>query len=311
MAGRSIRIFLVDGSTSGIRTAELGLSTIKALAVPRASLATAASRQEFSKTGVYVLLGDDPDTPGVKGIYIGETDTISTRISTHNRELDFWDECVVFVSKDSNLTKAHVRFLEARLIQIAKSAKRATVENNTSPSERGLLPESDEAEMEEFIVQAQLLLGSLGYNIFQGQPMSQVTSAETNQQSEGTQLGETESHSLLFEYAGSGFNATFIVDTDTGTYIVRRGSTSRKEEAASLQQTYRSLRRHLVDSGVVVETDNQTYVFMQDYAFPSPTAAAQAVSGYSVSGKTAWKSQSDQKPLADWLESQLPSEQEA
>ena len=85
-------------------------------------------------------------------------------MNIHNKDeaKDFWEEAVLFVSKDGNLTKSHVRYLESRLIALAKEAKRATLVNGTSPSEQGKLPESDEVEMEEFIIQARLLLGTSG-----------------------------------------------------------------------------------------------------------------------------------------------------
>ena len=121
MPGRSISIFLVDGTASGLRTAELGLSTIKAVVVPRASLSAATQRNELRRTGVYILIGVDSENPGTKKIYVGEADTILTRLTAHNKdqEKDFWDEAVVFVCKDENLTKSHARFLEARLISLA------------------------------------------------------------------------------------------------------------------------------------------------------------------------------------------------
>ena len=102
---------------------------------------------------MYVLVGVDGDDPGQRKVYIGEADTILTRLAAHNRddEKDFWDEAVVFVCKDQNLTKSHVRFLEARLIRSAVKAKRATVVNGTSPMEQGMLPEMAEADMEAFI----------------------------------------------------------------------------------------------------------------------------------------------------------------
>ena len=304
MSGRSIRIFLVDGTTSGVRTAELGLSTIKALAVPRASLSAVSKRPELEKTGVYVLLGDDPDNPGAKKIYIGEGDTILARLSNHNKaeDKDFWDECVLFVSKDQNLTKAHVRYLEARLIKLASDAKRAKVTNNTAPSTDGWLPEPDEIEMQEFISQARLLLGSLGYNIFETQVAPPMSLAQPIQ-SHATAWPE-------FQYAGDGFRATCIVDTDAGQFIVKSGSTSRKEETASLQPTYRNLRKQLVGSGVLVEKTIGTYTFTQDYPFSAPTAAAQVVSGSTVNGRSVWKTYNNQT-LADWQDSQLPPEPSA
>lgn len=315
LTGRSIRIFLADGSTSGLRTAELGLSTIKALAVPRTSLAAAAARSELSKTGVYVLLGDDPDSPGAKLIYIGEGDTVLTRISNHNKDpdKDFWDECVIFVSKDSNLTKAHVRYVEARLIQIARDVKRARVLNSTLPSPEDWLPESDEVEMEEFIAQTQLLLGSFGYNIFEAQKTSSAPTPRphSDASSDPVSIQPAETLPPEFEFSGNGFFASCIIDPDTGRYVVKGGSTARKEEAGALQQTYRTARQQLLENGVLRVDSDAVLSFTQDYSFKSPTAAAQVVSGYSINGRDAWKSKVDQTPISKWLEKQLPSETDA
>ncbi|HAS50979.1 MAG TPA: DUF4357 domain-containing protein, partial [Gammaproteobacteria bacterium] len=160
MNGRSIKIFLIDGTSTGLRTAEIGLSTIKALVIPRASIPNVLKRPEPQKTGVYILVGPDMDQLDQKMIYIGEGDTIITRLNAHDKDesKDFWEEAILFVSKDENLTKSHVRYLEARLISLAKEAKRATVKNATAPSQQGKIPEADEFEMEEFIIQARLLL---------------------------------------------------------------------------------------------------------------------------------------------------------
>lgn len=303
MSGRSIRIFLVDGTSSGVRTAELGLSTIKALAVPRASLGSVTSRQEVEKTGVYVLIGADSESPGRKKIYIGEGDTIITRLSTHNKaeDKDFWDECVLFVSKDQNLTKAHVRYLEGRLIKLAADAKRATLTNGTAPNVRGWLPEADEVEMEEFISQARLLLGSLGYDLFESQ------TAPTAVPISGNVAIPAQAQAPTFQYAGDGFDATCLVDADAGQFIVTSGSLARKYETVSLQPTYRNLRKQLLDNGVLVEQDQNSYRFTQDYPFGAPSAAAQVVSGSTVNGRAAWKTAGGQT-LADWQDAQLPSE---
>ena len=307
MAGRSIRIFLVDGTSTGVRTAELGLSTIKALAVPRASLSAVATRSEISKTGVYVLIGADSESPGRKKIYVGEGDTIITRLSAHNKaeDKDFWDECVLFVSKDQNLTKAHVRYLEGRRLKLAAEAKRATLTNGTAPTVDGWLPEADEVEMEEFISQARLLLGALGYEIFEPQsaalPISSVTMS----------VGAADTNSNLsvtsFQYSGESFSATCTIDTDAGQFIVRSDSLARKNETPSLSPTYKSLRKQLLETGVLVDQSDESYRFTQDYAFGAPSAAAQVVSGSTVNGRSAWKNANGQT-LAEWQDAQLPSD---
>ena len=239
MPGRSIRIFLVDGVASGLRTAELGLSTIKALVVPRASLSAATKRMEAQRTGIYILIGPDSEKPGVLKVYFGEADTVVARLSAHDKDpdKDFWTEAVLFVSKDENLTKAHGRFLESRLIRLAKEAKRCTVTNGTEPPDQGRLPEADEVEMGEFIMQARLLLGTLGYDLFSPTLESTklpITSLEGSLQQ------------VEMTYGGDGFSATCVVDTSSGQFIVRKDSRARIQEAPKLLPTYKNLRSRLM-----------------------------------------------------------------
>lgn len=292
MLGRLIRIFLVDGSASGLRTAELGLSTIKALAAPRASLMT-KQRPEAQKTGIYVLIGPDLNNLGTK-IYVGEGDVVFPRLVSHSKEEDkeFWEHTVVLVSKDENLTKAHVRYLEARLIALAREAKRCTVTNGTAPSEEGKLPDPDRVEMEEFISQARLLLGTLGYDFFE-------PSRTTNTANPSTEVSLPE-----FSYSGDGFSASCWVDVENGQFIVKKDSTARVQLAGSMSETYKNLRQQLVDNGVL-KNENGTLRFIQDYAFSAITAAAQVVSGQTVSGRKAWTTASQNKTFADWEDEQL------
>lgn len=306
MGGRSIRIFLVDGSASGLWTAELGLSTIKALVVPRASLAAAAKRSELSRTGVYVLVGPDADRPGTRKVYIGEGDTIITRLTAHNKDADkdYWTEAVVLVSKDETLTKGHVRFLEARLIKLATEAKRSTLTNGTAPTDLGRLPEADEVEMSEFIEQARLLLGAVGYDLFE--PAS--TYRESRSEDKKSQLP-------VFTLSGDGFNADCIVDSDAGQFVVKKGSRARRAAAESLVSTYRNLRDQLVSSDVlqlvssdVLVSGGESFVFAQDYAFGAPSAAAAVVSGQTINGRKAWKKKGTGETFADWEDASLPTE---
>jgi hypothetical protein len=306
MVGRSIRIFLVDGVPSGTRTAELGLSTIKALVVPRASLATVTQRPEVQKTGVYVLVGQDSELPNLKRIYIGEGDTAINRISTHNKDAgkDFWDEVVLFVSKDENLTKAHVRYVEARLIALAKTAKRSVVTNGTAPDEQGMLPEPDQVEMDEFIGQARLLLGALGYDIFEP-PKSPPANAPVVAAAQQPLVPVVPT----FKFAAGSYDATMVVDQNSGQFIVQSGSRARKAETPSLQPTYKNLRAQLVQSGVLEDLDEGSYRFTQDYAFSAPTPAAQVVCGTTANGRTAWKTDPGNVTFAEWQDAQLPAEQ--
>jgi len=254
----------------------------------------------MQKTGVYVLIGADSDNPGRRKVYIGEGDTILTRLSSHNKDpdKDFWDEAVFFVSKDENLTKAHVRFLEARLISLATAAKRATVINSTAPLEQGKLPEADEVEMNEFIVQARLLLGALGYDLFESPPAVVLKVPEAGAVDSSPPPPE-------FVYSGEGFSAECVVDLDAGQFVVKAGSKARRLESPSLQPTYKNLRSQLQASGVLTSFDASSLVFSQDYSFSAITAAAQVVSGTTVNGRTVWKTKVGDTTFADWQDEQL------
>src|SRR5271165_6177784 len=108
MAGRSIRLFLIDGSPQGMRTAQVGNWSGLALVCPRTDLARLGARPEVRRTGVYILIGPSESTAGARlAVYVGEGDEVWTRIASHDESKDFWTWAVIFVSKDDNLTKAH------------------------------------------------------------------------------------------------------------------------------------------------------------------------------------------------------------
>jgi hypothetical protein len=156
--GKQIRIYLADGIPGGLLTAEIMNWTGHVVAAPRSDLRALSQRQETSRTGVYILLGDDPEILGGTLAYISEGDDVGQRLSQHARVedqggKDFWDRAVVLTNKDANLTKAHVRYLESRFITLARQAGRSRLTNGTFPSPLPL-PEADVSDMEYFIAQA-------------------------------------------------------------------------------------------------------------------------------------------------------------
>jgi hypothetical protein len=148
--GRSVRLYLVDGVATGILTAEIMNWTGHVLAAPRTRIESVLRRDELARTGVYFLIGPDDQGSGLDRVYVGEGDEIGKRLYQHNKEKDFWERFVAVTSKDMNLTKAHVRYLEGRLIGMLKTARKVAVENSNAPDFR-LLPEADIADMEAFL----------------------------------------------------------------------------------------------------------------------------------------------------------------
>lgn len=168
-SGKTLKLFMADGSFGGLVTTEIMNWTGHVLSAPRSSLGELLKRSEVSRTGLYILLGEDPDILGGQMAYVGEADNIGNRLRAHVKEesrggKDFWDRVIILTSKDSNLTKAHARYLESRFITLAVHAGRAKLVNSTNPDPLAL-PEADISDMEYYITQAQIVLPVLGVNL--------------------------------------------------------------------------------------------------------------------------------------------------
>jgi hypothetical protein len=268
------------------------MSTIKAVVAPRSLLEKLAARPEVKRAGVYLLVGDDPQIAGRRMVYVGEGDETLSRLTAHSSDESkaFFDTVYVFCSKDENLTKAHGRWLEARLVTRLTESNRCTVANKVFPV-GGALPESDVAEMTEYLDQLQLLASALGLNVFEAtdaKPKAQMTS-------------EKAPDSLRLRFYGEGYDAT--CELRDGTFVVRKGSRARLNEATALPSSARNTRAELLSTAVVA-SDGANLVFQNDYEFASASGAAQVICGFSINGWTAWKLE-DGTSLSDWQEKRI------
>jgi len=291
-AGRSLRLFLVDGTPQGIIAAEIINWTGKALCAPRARLGDLLKRPEAARTGVYILIGPDPDRPGGERAYIGEADDIANRMRIHLKaeEKDFFDRLAFVVAKDENLTKSHARYLESRLIRATLEAGSVSLANGTQPDFRNL-PEADRADMEFFLGQLRLVLPILGFDLFR-QPAGRVAS------------GGRSSDEALFTFSTAGASAT-AREVEEG-FVVLAGSTARRAGTETFPLGYRALRDQLVHDGRLVETpDPDLYRFATDLAFSSPSAAASVVAARSASGPREWKLRGTGQTYRDWRAEKL------
>jgi hypothetical protein len=290
MAGKSIRIFLVDGVPQGMRSAEVGNWTGIALVSPRTELSRLSQRKEVRRTGIYILLGPSDVSASGLAVYVGEGDDVWARLRSHDDSKDFWTWVVIFVSKDDNLTKAHVRWLEAALVKDVSAAKRVELKNGNEPF-GGTLPEADVADMEAFLEHVRLLLPTLGADVF----MSTAPSKGA-----GAKAGD-----LVLELRWEDCRAECVVRD--GSFIVQRGSTARVTEVPSLNDSGRRTRQALRDNAVLVPVagNSQLLRFEQDYAFDSPSAAAAVVSGTSLNGRAHWKVKGQNLTYKAWEAQQL------
>lgn len=272
MTSATIKLFLPHGDARRLRVGEVSNWTGKALAAPRTELDDLLARDELESSGVYFLLGVNPDT-GEYLAYIGEAEVIRDRLKQHKGK-DFWNSVVVFVSKDENLTKAHVRFLENRLLQEARAAARYALENANTSNPR--LPESDREDMEVYLARIRQVLPVLGSDLLS--PISGSSKPAHPQPQLFCKIKNAEA-------TGRRTEGGFVVFAESKAVFAVRPSAE-----AQYPNTI-ALRQRLIQDQALVERDG-LYVFTKDVEFSSPSAAAAVIHGGSANGLIAWKDKS-------------------
>ena len=281
--GKTIKLFLIDGDTNGRLTCELSNWTGKAYKLPRNLIKICTDRPEIQTTGVYMLVNKSADLSEKGQLYIGEAENIFNRLTQHVKEKDFWNESIVFISKDDNLNKAHIKYLENRLHDIACSANRYELINNQKPTQSSI-SESDKAEMEEYLANILTLVSTLGYNAFE-----QIRQADTKVQPDKVE-------DLFYISATRGANG--IGKTTSEGFVVFENSQVADPITNSYPKTMQKLRDTLISEGVIVK-ENDKLIMKGDYLFSSSSSAAMIIMGRSANGLTEWKMKSG-KTLQDF-----------
>jgi hypothetical protein len=272
MTSATIKLFLPRGDAKSLRTAEISNWTGKAIAAPRTELEELLQREELDKAGVYILSGADP-VSGSPRAYIGEAEVIRDRLKQHKTK-EFWVSAIVFVSKDENLTKAHVRYLESRLLYEAAQVGRFTLEQNQSGGSK--LPESDREDMEVFLAHTRHLLPVLGSDL-----LIPVAQPSAKQQSGGVLFCRMKGAEARGHRTPDGF-------------VVLQGSTAVLQERQSAKKWpyVLALRDKLIADGTLVEKGG-FYLFTRDVEFSSPSAAASVIEGGSANGLIEWRTKDE------------------
>jgi len=263
--GFSVRIFIPSGEPEGLRVVEKSNWTGQGLVFPRSLFAEARQRAEMKRTGVYVLWGPG-ETGQLPRAYVGEGDGVLPRMENHVRTKDFWTQAAVFTGKDQNLNKAHVQYLEARLVLLASEAKRCELDNGNVPQVPAL-SEADVADAEGFLSDMLLCLPVVGVSLF-----------------ERAKSGGQNARRLFLKAKGIEAEG---VDGPEG-FVVRSGSTAVKKETASIHTFLTELRRTLRQKGVFA-VDGDAYRVTQDYTFNSPSTASGVLLGRASNGRVEWK----------------------
>lgn len=277
--GKSLKLFLMDGSPNGRWMCELSNWTGKAYKIPRTSYKKSLDRKDLRNPSVYFLFGYDDDS-GKPLVYIGETEDAIQRLGEHikNEKKDYWVEAVVFISKDDHLNKAHIKYLESRFYEIAKSVDRYEVMNSTQPK-RSTVSEAEQSEMEEFIDNAKIVVATLGHKVFE--PL--IPTVEKVNVVDDESISE-----YLYIKTNKGLSATGV-ESPEGFIVLKDSTINDSFSEKSLSQNIIKMRKKYLSDGTVVNN-----IFIKDTLFSSSSAAADFVFGYSASGPKSWKNNKGQ-----------------
>jgi len=267
--GKSIELFLVNGTADSLIIAELSNWNGKAIKIPRIEVSS-CDRDDITQAGVYFLFCKEDD--GADSVYIGEAENVKDRLVQHLRDYQsekekyYWSTAVVFIGRDLN--KALIRYLENRFVEIARTSKRYVVLTKNT-YRNTVMKESQIAVMEEFVDNVKILINALGYKVLE--PFAQKDSSTATVDDE-----------LLYITSGS-VNATGKV-TAEGFVVFAGATVNEKMSVKSLSAGMQKQRQKLFDSSKV-----DGVVTTEDILFSSSSAAADFILGYSVSGPRTWK----------------------
>ena len=259
----SIKIFLVKGSASSLRTAEISNWSGKAIACSRKELDELAKREEASRPGVYFLIGNDINT-GEPSAYVGEAEEVAKCLKQHLPK-EFWNQVIAFVSKDENLTKAHVRYLEGKLIELGLKAGKGVIQNNQSSGAR--LPEADQAEMDIFLDRILKLLPVMGTSLF----------------SVPSEIAQALEERLICKTKGL---VAYGNRTENGFLVYKNSQTVLEDRKSSVRS--RARRDSLKEKGILKQ-EGDHLIFVNDHEFTSPSLAGTVICGGATNGLTKWK----------------------
>ena len=266
--GKSIELFLANGTADSLITAELSNWNGKAIKIPRIEISD-CKRDDIKGAGVYFLFCKEEDDSD--SVYIGESETIQERLNQHIRDYNadkekfYWTTAVIFLGRDLN--KALIRYLEDRFVQIARESKRYKVLTKNTYG-KTVMKESQTAAMEEFIDNVRILINALGYKVLEPTVHNDPNSTVDDE--------------ALFLNLGNASGKGMV--TTEGFVLFAGAVLNEKTSEKSLSKGAATLRKkHLASNKV------KDFVTTENILFSSSSAAADFVTGYSVSGPATWK----------------------
>jgi len=299
MRGRTLQLFIIGANPLGLRQVELDNWTGIAVMGPRDQLAEARNLSDLNTPAVY-LLTDSIDGEGdVRRVYVGETENFSERGIERNDRLAAWEHFIAFYSKDLNLTKAHVRWLELEVYRLLEKASgRAIVANGNCPP-GSVLPTAHDASMRTYLENMVYVLTALGLDFFSPVRTANTTTSKTSAASGEQPTPNAGERYAIASVAGSAAKA--FAEKRGNTWILLPGSKV-SPEVRALPDGYKALRQSFIERHLIEPTEDGLLTVRSPLEFASPSPPAAIVRGYAINGKWEWRREKDNKRFAEVLE---------
>lgn len=261
--GKTVTTYLVDGNPNGTRYAFISNKICQMFVVPRSNLDYLDKQKKLQKPAFYILIGEDEMAK--PQAYIGETENFKERVKDHDQKKTFWQKALIFVSKDADMTKTDVQYLEYLAVQQAKESNRFNLQENKQTPKEPNLPEYQKDAMDEFFEDIKFLTSFIGIGIFETKPVNKLP---------------------LFFFNRRGSSAKGVYDGDGFTLL--RGSVLSKDINNSCHAVE---RREAIVKDYSYINDNGKPVVTSDITFSSPSTAAAVCGGGSYNGWMEWKNE--------------------
>jgi len=196
----TIRIYVPEGDPEGIRIIDRLSSTGIFFAFPRTKWNNLKTRKELTNAGIYILSGYASSDDDLPTIYVGQADNVRNRMEQHDKNKDFWDKAIVFVSANK-LNSAHAKWLEYALVKRAQEVNQSILENGNSPQEP-TISESERADMQVFLNEIYQTLPLAGLRAFE--------MPKTIARPETKQVSKDDKDTIIVPAQKDGFDRVFV-----------------------------------------------------------------------------------------------------
>lgn len=264
--GKTVTTYLVDGDPKGTRYAFISNKICQMFVVPRSNLDYLDKQKKLHKPAFYILIGEDEMAK--PQAYIGETENFRERVKDHDQKKTFWQKALIFVSKDADMTKTDVQYLEYLAVQQARQINRYSLQENKQTPKEPNLPEYQKDAMDEFFEDIKFLTSFIGISIFETAPVNQLP---------------------IFHFKRRGADARGVYD-GTG-FTILRDSVFSKDAVSSCHAIE---RREMIIKDYTHINENGKPVLTSDVSFSSPSTAASICGGCSSNGWVDWKNDKGQ-----------------